>query len=161
MWGMLFPSMFFSFFVSRHKLILTLCCSRFHHLSEGVEDTCRMHSNLKNRSQKGNIDKMLNMLSQFSSVQSLSHVPEWPNGLQHSRPPCPSPISGVYSNSCPLSRWCHPTISSSVVPYSSCLQSFPASGSFQMTQLFTSGGQSIGVSASTSVIPMNIQDWCL
>ena len=82
-----------------------------------------------------------------------------PHGLQHARPPCPSPIPGDYPNSCPLSQWCHPTISSSVVPFSSCLQSFPASGSFLMSQLFTSGGQRIGVSASTSVLPMNIQDW--
>ena len=78
---------------------------------------------------------------------------------QHTRPPCPSPTPGVYPNSCPLSRWCHSTISSSVVPFSSCPQSFPASGSFQMSQVFTSGGQSIGVSASTSVLPINTQDW--
>ena len=83
----------------------------------------------------------------------------WPNGLQHTRPLCPSPIPAVYSNSCPLSQWCHTTISSSVIPFSSRLQSFPASGSFKMSQLFTSGGQSIGVSASTPVLPMNIQDW--
>ena len=82
-----------------------------------------------------------------------------PRGPQHARPPCPAPIPGVYSNSCPLSQWCYPTISSSVVPFSSCLQSSPASGSFQMSQLFASGGQSIGVSASTSVLPMNTQDW--
>ena len=82
-----------------------------------------------------------------------------PHGLQHTRPSCPSPAPGVYSNSCPLSRWCHPTISSSVIPFSSCLQSFPASGSFQTSQFFTSGGQSIGVSASVSVLAMNIQDW--
>ena len=82
-----------------------------------------------------------------------------PHGLQHARPPCPSPTPGIYSNSCPLSQWCHPTISFSVVPFSSCLQSFPASGSFQMSQFFASGGQSIGVSASASVLPMNIQDW--
>ena len=82
-----------------------------------------------------------------------------PHGLQHARPLCPSPTPRVYSNSCPLSRWCHPTISSSVVPFSTRFQSFPASGSFQMSQFFTSGGQSIGVSASTSVLPMNIQDW--
>ena len=76
------------------------------------------------------------------------------------RLPCPSPTPGAYSNSCPSSRWCHPTISSSVVPFSSCLQSFPASGSFPIqSQFFTSGGQSIGVSASASVLPMNIQDW--
>ena len=79
--------------------------------------------------------------------------------LQHSRPACPSPTPGVYSNSCPLSRWCHPTISSSVVPFSSHLQSFPASESFQISHFFSSGGQSIGASASASVLPMNIQDW--
>ena len=83
----------------------------------------------------------------------------WPHGPQHTRPPCPSSTPGVYSNSCPLSRWCHPTISSSVVPFSSCLESFPASGSFLMSQFFASGGQSIGISASASVLPMNIQDW--
>ena len=78
---------------------------------------------------------------------------------QHARPPCPSPAPRVYQNPCPLSQWCHPAISSSVVPFSSCPQSFPASGSFQMSQLFTSGGQSFGVSASTSVLPMNTQHW--
>ena len=78
--------------------------------------------------------------------------------LQHTRPPCPLLTPGVYSNSHPLSRWCHPTISSSVVPFSSRLQSFPASGSFQISQFITSGGPSIGVSASASVLPMNIQD---
>ena len=82
-----------------------------------------------------------------------------PHESQHARPPCPSPTPGVYSNSHPLSRWCHPTISSSVVPFSSCPQSFPASGSFPMSQLFTWGGQSTGVSASASVLPMNTQDW--
>ena len=82
-----------------------------------------------------------------------------PHGLQHASLPCPSPTPKVYSNSCPLSQWCHPTISSSVVPFSSHPQSFPASGSFQMSQFFASGGQSIGVSASASVLPMNIQDW--
>ena len=94
------------------------------------------------------------------SVQSLSHVPMQPHGPQHASPPCPSPTPRVYSNSCPFSWWCHPTISSSVVPFSSHLQSFPASGSFQTSQFFTSmGGQSIGVSTSTSVLPLNIQDW--
>ena len=82
-----------------------------------------------------------------------------PRELEHSRPPCPPPTPGVHPSLCPLSQWCHPTISSSLVPFSSCLQSFPASGSFQMSQLFASGGQSIGVSASTSVLPMNTQDW--
>ena len=95
-----------------------------------------------------------------SSVQSLSHV--WlfvTHGPKHARPPCPSPTPRVYSNPCPSRQWCHPTISSSVVPFSSLFQSFPASGSFPMSQLFASGGQSIGVSASTSVLPMNIQSW--
>ena len=82
-----------------------------------------------------------------------------PHELQHDKPPCPSSTPGVYSNSCPSTRWCHPTISCSVIPFSSCLQSFPALGSFPISQLFASGGQSIGVSASTSVLPMNTQDW--
>ena len=82
-----------------------------------------------------------------------------PHGLQHARPPCPSQTPGAYSNSCPLSGWCHPIISSSVMPFSTHLQSFPVSGTFQMSQFFTSGGQSIGVSASTSVLSVNIQDW--
>ena len=83
----------------------------------------------------------------------------WPHGLQHARPPCPSATPRVYPNSCPLSQWYHPTISSSVIPFSSCLQSFPASGSFPMSRHFASGGQSIGALASASVLPMNIQDW--
>ena len=95
--------------------------------------------------------------NQFSSVVQLCPTLR-SHGLQHARPPCPSPAPGVYPNSCPSSRWCHPTVSSSVIPFSSCLQSFPASGSFQMSQVFTSGGQSIEVSTSTSVLPMNIQD---
>ena len=82
-----------------------------------------------------------------------------PHGLQHTSLPCPSPTPEACSNSCPLSRWCHPTISSSVVPFSSCFQSIPASGSFPMSQFFTWGGQSIGVSTSTSVLPMSIQYW--
>ena len=82
-----------------------------------------------------------------------------PHGLQHARPPCPSPTPGVHPNPCPLSRWCHLTISSSVVPFSSCLQSFPASGSFQMSQLFKSGTQNIGISASTAVLLMNTRVW--
>ena len=94
---------------------------------------------------------------QFSrSVMSNSL---WPHEPQHTRPPCPSPTPGVHSNSCPLSWWCHLTTSSSVIPFSSCPQPFPASRSFQMSQLFTSGGQTIGVSASASVLPMNTQDW--
>ena len=94
---------------------------------------------------------------QFSrSVESDSL---WPHELQHARPPCPSSTPRVYSHSCPLSQWCHPAISSSVVPFSSCPQSLPASGSFQMNQLFTWGGQTTGVSASALVLPMNTQDW--
>ena len=103
------------------------------------EDLCLAHSSV-----------------QFSSVVSHSL---WPHGLQHARPPCSSPAPGVHPNPCPLSQWCHPTIPSSVIPFSSRLQSFPASGSFQMSQLFTSGGQRTGVSALMSVLPMNIQDW--
>ena len=102
------------------------------------------------------------MLSFLFSVQFSSSVVSdslQPHEPQHARPPCPSPPPAVYPNSCPLSRWCHPIISSSVVPFSSRPQSFPASGSFLMSQLFASGGQSIGVSASTSVLPMNTQDW--
>ena len=83
----------------------------------------------------------------------------WPHEQQHPRPPYLSPTPGVHPNPCPLSRWCHPTMSFSIIPFSSCPQSFPASGSFQLSHLFASGGQSIGVSASTSVLPMNTQDW--
>ena len=107
----------------------------------------------------------LNILS-HSSLHSIQFSPVVqlcltlrPHGLQHARLPCPSPTLGVYSNSCPSSWWCHPTITSSVVPFSSLLQSFPASGSFPISEFLTSGGQSIGVSASTSVLPMNTQDW--
>ena len=85
--------------------------------------------------------------------------PLWPHGMQHSRLPCLSPTPGACSNSCPSSRWCHPTISSSVVPFFLCLQSFPASGSFPMSQFFPLGGQSIQASASATVLPTNIQDW--
>ena len=96
-------------------------------------------------------------LSQFSSLVMSNTL--WPHGMESSRPPCLSPTPRVCSNSCQSRWWCHPTISSSVVPFSSCLQSFPASVSFPVSQLFTSGGQSIGVSASASVLPMNILDW--
>ena len=102
------------------------------------------------------------LIIQFSSVQfnhSVMSDSLRPHKLQHARPPCPSPTPGVYPNPCPSSWWCHPAISSSVIPFSSCPQSFPASGSFPMSQLFAWSGQSIGVSASTSVLPMNIQDW--
>ena len=103
------------------------------------------------------ISVVLIPVSQFSrSVMSNSL---WPHGLQHVRPPCPSPTPGAYSNSCPLTQWCHPNISSSVVPFSTRLQYFPAIQSFPMSQFFMSAGQSTGVSASASVLPMNIQDW--
>ena len=108
------------------------------------------------------MDLMFESSIQFSSVNfSCSVVSDslQPHGLQHTRPPYPSPTPRVYPNSCPLSRWCHPTISFSVIPFSSCLQSFPSSGSFLMNQFFASGGQSIGVSASTSVLPVNTQNW--
>ena len=96
----------------------------------------------------------------LSSVQMLSCVQLFEtHGLQHASPPCPSPTPGACSNSCPSSQWCHPAISSSVVPFSSCPQSLPASESFPMSHFFASGGQSIGVSASASVLPMSIQDW--
>ena len=112
----------------------------------------------ENSAQANLVKILLNFLSvQFScSVVSDSL---WPHESQHTRPPCPSPTSGVHSNSCPSSWWYHPAISSSLVPFSSCLQSLPASGSFPMSQLFTCGGQSIGGSASASVLPKNTQDW--
>ena len=103
------------------------------------------------------LNKMNISRDQFS--QSVMSDFLQPHELQHAKLPCPSPTPGVYSNSCPSSRWCHPTISSSVVPFSSCLQSFPASVSFPVSQFFTSGGQSIEVSASASVLPINIQNW--
>ena len=98
-------------------------------------------------------------LSSVQFTRSITSNSLRPHEPQHTRPPCPSPTPGVHSDSCPLSWWCHPTISSSFIPFSSQLQPFPASGSFPMSQLFTSGGQSIGVSASTSVLPMNTPDW--
>ena len=102
--------------------------------------------------------RQVNHSVQFSSVTQSCPTLR-PNRLQHARPPCPSPTPRVYSNSCLLSRWCHSAISSSVIPFSSSLQSFPASGSFPVSQLFPLGGQSIRASASASVLPMNIQDW--
>ena len=111
-------------------------------------NVCCLHSS---------IVPMLNSSVQFSpSVISNSLRP---HGLQHARPPCPSPTPEAYSNSSPLSWWCHLTISSCVVPFSYCLQSFPASGSFPVTQFFESGGHSIGISVSTSVLPVNTQNW--
>ena len=104
-----------------------------------------------------NLKSSLKVL-QFTSVPQSCPTLQ-PHRLQPAGPPCPSPTLGAYSNSCLLSWWCHPTISSSVVPFSSCLQSFPASRCFQMSQIFTSDGQNIGVSSSTSVLPVNPQDW--
>ena len=98
-------------------------------------------------------------LSPVQLICSVMSQSLWPHGLQHARLPCPSPTPGACSNSCPPSRWCHPTISSSVVTFSFCLSSFPAPGSFPTSQFFASGGQSIGASASASVLPMIIQDW--
>ena len=101
-------------------------------------------------------------ISQFSSIEFSCSVESnslWCHESQHARPPCPSPTPGVHTNSCPSSQWCHPAISSSVVPFSSCPQSLPASESFLMSQLFAWGGQSIGVSALASVLPKNTQDW--
>ena len=105
---------------------------------------------------------ILKYLVQFSSVQfshSVVSDSSRPHESQHARPPCPSPTPGVHSNSCPLSWWCHPAISSSVIPFFSCPQSLPASESFPMSQLFTWGGQRIGASALASVLPINTQDW--
>ena len=114
-----------------------------------------------------NSDRNVNMWEVWTSCHSVQFSRSvvsgslWPHEPQHTRPRCPSLTTGVHSYPCPSSRWCHPAISSSVIPFSSCPQSFPASGSFPMSQLFTSGGQSIAVSASTSVLPMNTQDWSL
>ena len=106
---------------------------------------------------KRHLPFILCLTAQFS--RSVVSDSLWPHESQHTRPPCSSPTPGVYPNSCPSSQWCHPAISSSVIPFSSCPRSLPASESFPMSQLFTSGGQSIGVSALPSVLPMNTQDW--
>ena len=127
-------------------------------MAESEEELKSLLMKVKEESEKvglkRNIQKTKIMASgPISSLQFSRSVLSdslWPHELQHARPPCPSPTAGVYPNPCPLSQWCHPIISSPVVPFSSCPQSFPASGSFQMSQLFASGGQSIGVSASTS-----------
>ena len=118
-------------------------------------------SEQKTTSTRHKVDSPIHRLCLLSVQFSCSVVSNslQPHELQHTRLPCPSSTPGVYPSSCPLSQWCHLTISSSVIHFSSCLQSFPTSGSFQMSQLFTSGGQNIRVSASTSVLPMNTQDW--
>ena len=128
--------------------------------STSVENLNTFTTSSKQPKQEDNLDIVLPLKShtvQFShSVVSDSL---WCHEPQHARPSCPSPILGVHPNPCPLSWWSHPAVSSSVIPFSSCPQSFPESGSFQMSQLFISGGQSTGVSASTSVLPKNTQDW--
>ena len=118
-----------------------------------------MSMTTKNLFVKNKVAYQLNSLSSVRFSRSVMSDSLRPHGPQHTRPPCPSPTPRVYSNSCPLSQWCHPTMSSSVGPFSSRLQSFPATGSFQTSQFFTSGGQIIGVSASASIHPMNTQDW--
>ena len=118
-----------------------------------------VHTGIKNISLYSSLQENTGSQSVSHSSCSVMSNSLWPYGLQHTRLPCPSPTLRAYSNSCPLSRLCHPTITSSVVPFSSRLQSFPASGSFPMSQFFTSSGQSIGTSASASVLPVNIQDW--
>ena len=134
-------------------------------LMEKSEKEQKSFLKMKEESEKAGLKLNFQKLRSWHPVPSvqLSHSvmsnSMQPHGLQHARLPCPSPTPGAYSNSCPLSRWYHPTISSSVVPCSSCLQSFPASESFPMNQFFASGGQSIGVSASASVLPVNSQDW--
>ena len=134
-------------------------------LMEKSEEEQKSFLKMKEESEKAGLKLNFQKLRSWHPVPSvqLSHSvmsnSMQPHGLQHARLPCPSPTPGAYSNSCPLSWWYHPTISSSVVPCSSCLQSFPASGSFPMNQFFASGGQSIGVSASASVLPVSSQDW--
>ena len=128
--------------VLTHEILVSHCCYMFNFLR-----------NCKNAFQSGYVI----LFSQFSS--SVASDSLQPHGLHHTRPPCPSPTPRVYPNSCPSSRWCHPTISPSVIPFSSCLQSFPASGSFPMSPLYASGSQRIGVSTAASVLPINTQDW--
>ena len=120
-----------------------------------------IHSSKVEQHSKHLRHKQLHLIFKDSVQFSRSVVSNslWPHELQHARPPCPCPTPGVYSNSCALSWWCHPAISSSVVPFSSCPQSLPASGAFPTSQIFAWGGQSTGVSASASVLPMNTQDW--
>ena len=142
-----------------------VCSIHVHRVSDAIQTFYPLSSPSLpafNLSQHQSLFQWVSSSHQFSSVQfSRSVVSDslWPHEPQHTRPLCPSPTPRVHPNPCPSSWWCHPTISSSVIPFSSCPQFFPASGSFQMSQLFTSGGQSTGVSTSTSVLPMNAQDW--
>ena len=126
---------------------------------EGLIEANRGFQYVPGYSAQGHHWVELHITSSVQFSHSVMSDSLWLHGLHHARLPCPSPVPRIYSNSYSWSWWCHPTISSSVIPLSSCLQSFPASGSFQMSQFFTSGGQSIGVSASASVLPMSIQDW--
>jgi len=126
---------------------------------EAVTGISKLHRESRSGDRILQHDKIQNCFEGGGGCHSVVSNSLQPHGLQHAKLPCPSLSPGVCSNSCPSSRWCHPTISSSVVPFSSCLQSFPESGSFLMNQVFASGGQSIGTSALTSVLPMNIQDW--
>ena len=136
-----------------HHQLLEFTQTHIHRVSDAIQ----LSHPLSSPSPAAGNFEGLNFSVHFShSVLSDSLRPYEP---QHARPPCPSPTSRVHPNSCPLSQWCHPTISPSVVPFSSCSESFPASGSFKMSQLFASRGQSIRLSASTSVLPMNTQDW--
>ena len=134
-------------------LIIKLLWSQFPHLQNGVNSYTYLSLSQGNR----NKTKSKQMGTQFS--RSVVSDFSSPRGLQHTRLPCPSPIPGVCSNSCSLSQWFHPAISSSIVPFFSCPQSFPASGSFPISPLFTSSGQSIGASTSSSILPMNTQGW--
>ena len=138
------------------------------YISRASTKSSQMHVTKESRVREGKTfpivagDSELSPSSQGRSVQFSRSVVSYFLQLhepQHARPPCPSPTPTVYPNPCPSNQWCHLTISSSVVPFSSCLQSFPASGSFPVSQFFTSGGQSIGLSRPASVLPMNIQDW--
>ena len=160
---------FYTHFYSHHWKTLTTWWSLVHspqgYWSLGIDNVNPLwHHHITSPTTREFFRNWLHILTwpflcsvQFSrSVMSYSSQPHEP---QHARPPCPSPTPGVQPNPCPLSQWCHPIMSSSVIPFSSCPQSFPASGSFQMSQLFTSSGQSIGVSASTSVLPMDTLDW--
>ena len=147
---------YFKIFFSKGRVLRVLKTQREIFISETiVEYSEDWGGNLYARS---NMFQAYDMI-QFSSVTQLWLTLCHPHEPQHARPPCPSPTPGVYPNSCPLSQWCHPTISSSVVLFSFCLQSFPKSGSFPMSQLFALGSQNIGVSALASVLPMNTQDW--
>ena len=148
-------------FHSQDYKCVTTVCFDVNKVSTYLGKQCKMKwsTKLAEYSRHRCLHIRLHSLTEIESSCSVMSDSLRPHGLQHARLPCASPAPGVCSNSCSSRQWCHPTISSSVVPFSSCLQSFQASGSFPMSQFFTSGGQIIGVSASASVLPMNIQDW--